>query len=449
MSTSTVARPSVTDAESGDIAATAYLYFYPLILMELTRLQATNIEAGKEIGKGPMNAFHHVPAYPPADFKVVVRTNFDTLYSSGWVDLTHEPVVVSVPDTSGRYYLLPMLDMWTDVFASPGWRTTGTQAENFVVVPPGWTGSLPPDLTRIDAPTPIVWIIGRTKTDGPADYDAVHQIQSGYKLTPLSQWGKTPTPPVAKIDPSVDMKTPPKTQIDTMPGDKYFALAAELLKVYPPHITDQPMIAQLKKVGFEPGKSLQFSNLPPSVQQAMKQASSQAQQLMLAAMPRMASIINGWLMNISTMGVYGDYYLKRAIVAQQGLGANVPEDAIYPMNLADADGKPLNGANRYTLHFDAASMPPVQAFWSVTLYDSDGFQVPNALNRFALSSWMPLKKNADGSIDLYFQHESPGKDLESNWLPAPSGDFNLCMRLYAPASAVINGEWNPPPVKRT
>jgi hypothetical protein len=449
MTTSTVARPSVSDAEARDIAATAYLYFYPLISMELTRLQATNIEAGKEIGKGPMNAFSHVAAYPPGDFKVVVRSNFDTLYSSGWVDLTHEPVVVSVPDTNGRYYLLPMLDMWTDVFASPGWRTTGTQAANFVLVPPRWTGSLPADLTRIDAPTPIVWIIGRTKTDGPADYEAVHRIQSGYKLTPLSQWGKTPSPPVAKIDPSVDMKTPPKTQIDTMAGDKYFTLAAELLKMYPPHITDQPIIALLKKIGFEPGKSLQFGNLPPAVQQAMKNAPAQAQQLMQTYLPKMAPVANGWQMNVSTVGVYGNFYLKRAIIAQYGLGANLTEDAIYPANLADADGKPLNGANRYTLHFDKASMPPVQAFWSITLYDSDGFQVPNALDRFALSSWMPLKKNADGSIDLYFQHDSPGKDLESNWLPAPSGDFNLCMRLYAPASSVINGEWNPPPVKRT
>jgi hypothetical protein len=448
MSSTTASQPSATEAEARDIAATAYLYFYPLITMELTRLQSTNLEAGKEIGKGPMNAFTHVPMYPPGDMKMVVRPNFDTLYSSGWVDLSHEPVVVSAPNTNGRYYLLPMLDMWTDVFASPGWRTTGTQPANFVLVPPGWTGTLPPGLTRIDAPTPIVWVIGRTKTDGPDDYAAVHQIQSGYKLTLLSQWGKTQSPPVAKIDPNVDMKTPPKKQIDTMPGDKYFTLAAELVKVHPPHITDQPIVALLKKIGFEAGKSLQFGNLAPAAQQAMKQAPAAAQALMQAYLPKLAPVTNGWQMNVTTMGVYGNFYLKRALVAQFGLGANLPEDAIYPVNLADADGKPLNGANRYTLHFDKASMPPAQAFWSVTLYDSDGFQVPNTLNRFALSSWMPLKKNADGSIDLYFQHDSPGKDLESNWLPSPSGDFNLTMRLYAPASSVLNGEWNPPPVKR-
>ena len=162
--------------------------------MDITRKQFTNIEPGKEIGKGPMNMFVNVPEYPPADFKGVVRSNFDTLYSIAWLDLTKEPLIISAPDTAGRFYLLPMLDMWTDVFASPGWRTTGTQAGNFLVTPPGWGGAVPEGFARISAPTPYVWIIGRTKTDGPADYGAVHKIQAGYMVTPLSRWGKTPEP---------------------------------------------------------------------------------------------------------------------------------------------------------------------------------------------------------------------------------------------------------------
>jgi hypothetical protein len=183
----------ITEEEAHAIGVDAYLYFYPLITMDLTRLQFTNAEPGKDPLKGPMNTFVNIPAYPSADMRVVVRPNFDTLYSSAWLDLTKEPVVVSVPDTGGRYYLLPMLDMWTDVFASPGWRTTGTQAGNFLLTPPGWTGTVPTDFTRIDAPTPYVWIIGRTRTDGPADYEAVHKIQAGYKIIPLSQWGKSRT----------------------------------------------------------------------------------------------------------------------------------------------------------------------------------------------------------------------------------------------------------------
>ena len=218
--------------------------------MDITRKQLTNVERAEGIS-APMNTFANIPAYPTADMKVVVRPNFDTLYSSGWLDLTKEPVVASVPDTGGRYYLFPMLDMWTDVFASPGWRTTGTQATNFLVTPPGWTGSVPDGMQQIKAPTPYVWIIGRTKTDGPPDYDAVHKIQAGYKITPLSRWGKTAEAVAGKIDPSVDMKTPPKVQVDTMSADRYFAYAAELLKLHPPHITDEPIVARMKRIGIE------------------------------------------------------------------------------------------------------------------------------------------------------------------------------------------------------
>src|SRR5689334_13109309 len=162
--------------------------------MDISRKVFTNVEPGKEFGRAPMNMFANVPEYPPANFRAVVRPNFDTLYSAAWLDLTKEPMILSVPDTGGRYYLMPMLDMWTDVFASPGWRTTGTTEAHFAVVPPGWRGELPAGVQRIDGPTPYVWIIGRTRTDGPADYDAVHKIQAGYQLTPLARWGKPSEP---------------------------------------------------------------------------------------------------------------------------------------------------------------------------------------------------------------------------------------------------------------
>jgi hypothetical protein len=443
-----LAAPPVTEHEAHAIGVEAYLYLYPLVTMDLTRKQFTNIGPGKEFGKGPMNTFSSIPEYPPADFKGVVRPNFDTLYSSAWLDLTREPQIVSVPDTGGRYYLLPMLDMWTDVFASPGWRTTGTEAGHFLVVPQGWRGTVPSGLTRIDAPTPYVWIIGRTKTDGPPDYAAVHKIQAGYKITALSDWGKPPRTVEAKIDPTVDMKTPPKVLVDTMPAGKYFAYAAELLKLQPPHITDEPIVARMKRIGIEAGKSLDFGKLDPVVKRALEGVPEAAQSLMNWKVATLAKVVNGWSMNTDTMGVYGNYYLKRAIVAQLGLGANLPEDAIYPLNLADGSGKPLDGANGYTIHFDKATLPPVEAFWSITLYDKDGFQVANALNRFAVSSWMPFKYNDNGSLDLYFQNESPGAGKEANWLPAPKGPFNLTMRLYAPKPEALTGKWNPPPVTK-
>ena len=445
----------ITQSEARAIGIDAYLYFYPLITMDVTRRQMTNVEVGQSAFGGPPNAFTNVPAFPTADMRGVVRPNFDTLYSSGWLDMTREPMVVSVPDTAGRYYLLPMLDMWTDVFASPGWRTTGTAAGNFLVTPPGWRGEgiealgLPAGTQHIAAPTPHVWVIGRTKTDGPPDYEAVHKIQAGYKITPLSQWGKDPIAPTVTIDPSVDMKTPPKVQVDTMPANRYFAYAAELLKLQPPHITDEPIIQRMKRIGLERGKSFDLSQADPAVAQALAGAPAAAQKLMAWKGPTLARVANGWSMNTDTMGVYGNYYLKRAMVAQLGLGANLPEDAVYPLNLADATDKPLDGTANYTLHFTKDELPPVSAFWSVTLYDNDGFQVANPLNRFALSSWMPFKTNDDGSLDLYFQSASPGADKEANWLPAPSGPFTLTMRLYAPKSDVLTGAWNPPAVTKS
>jgi len=439
----------VSTEEAHSIGVDAYLYFYPLVTMDLTREQLTNVEPGTGGLGGPPNTFVNIGEYPTADMKVVVRPNFDTLYSSAWLDLTTEPVIVSAPDTGGRYYLLPMLDMWTDVFASPGWRTTGTQAGNFAVVPPGWQpdrSKLPEGVRRIDAPTPYVWIIGRTKTDGPNDYAAVHKIQAGLKITPLSRWGKAPEPVKVEVDPSIDMKTPPKLQVDRMSAGEFFARAAEIMKLQPPHITDQPILARMARVGIEAGKSFAIDKVDPTIRQALESAPHDAQKLMAWKVPTLARVVNEWSMNTDTMGVYGNYYLKRAIVAQLGLGANLPEDAIYPLNIGDAQGRPLDGISNYTIHFDKDSLPPVDAFWSITLYDQQGYQVANGLNRFAVSSWMPFEYNPDGSLDLYFQNQSPGAEKEANWLPAPKGPFNLTMRLYAPKSDALTGKWNPPAV---
>ena len=442
------AESAITEQEAHAIGVDAYVYFYPLVTMDLTRKQSTNIEPGKEPGKGPMNTFTNVPEYPPADYRTVVRVNFDTLYSIAWLDLTKEPMVVSAPNTDGRYYLLPMLDMWTDVFASPGWRTTGTQAGNFLVTPPGWSGTVPAGMTRISAPTPYVWIIGRTRTDGPQDYDAVHKIQAGYKVTALSEIGKPAKPLEVKIDPTVDMKTPPKVQVDTMAADKFFAYTAELLKVIPPHFTDQPIIAQLKRIGIEPGKSFDLAKADPAIRNALTSVPEDGQRLMAWKKPTLARVANDWSMNTDTMGVYGNFYLKRAIVAMIGLGASQPQDAIYPLNVADADGQPLTGDDDYVLHFEKGELPPVEAFWSVTMYDAEGFQAANPINRFAIGDRDSLSYNNDGSLDLYLQHENPGPQKESNWLPAPRGPLGVTMRLYAPAPQVLVGRWNPPPIQR-
>lgn len=438
-----------TREEAYQIGIEAYVYFYPLVTMDVTRRQMTNIEPGKMPGRGPMNSFTHVRSYPSPDFKEVVRPNFDTLYSLAWLDLTKEPLIVSMPDTGGRYYLLPMLDMWSDVFAVPGKRTTGTAAARFAVVAPGWKGTVPKGIEPIQSPTSFVWIIGRTQTNGPADYDAVHKVQDGYGLTPLSQWGKPAMPAPFKADPTVDMKTPPLDQVNHMPAKAYFTYAAELMKLNPPHVTDWSMIARFKRIGIEPGKDFSWDALPADIQEELGRASADGLKAMYAKMPTLARVVNGWQMNTDTTGVYGNYYLKRAIIAMVGLGANQPDDAIYPLNFGDSDGRPLTGENKYVLHFNKEEIPPADAFWSLTMYDEAGFPVPNPINRFAIGDRDHLSFNADGSLDLYIQHDSPGSDRESNWLPGPvSGILGITLRLYGPRPSALYGKWVPPAVQR-
>lgn len=440
---------AVTEAEALAIGIEAHQFFYPLISMEITRRVTTNLPDGIKPGMGRMNAFHHMQAFPTADFREVVRPNFDTLYSIAWADITKEPQIVSAPDTQGRYYMLPMVDMWSNVFAVPGKRTSGTQAAHWALVAPDWRGELPAGVQRIDAPTPYVWIIGRTQTNGPADYPAVHAVQAGYRLTPLSQWGKSYEAPAATLDATFDMKTPPLVQVNTMPAARYYALGVELMTLHRPQLTDWSILARMARIGLVPGRPFDFAKAPPAVQAGLARAPAASLAAMQAKLPTLAKVVDGWQMNVETMGVYGNSYLKRALVAMFGLGANPPEDAVYPLNIADADGAPLVGEHRYELHFPAAQLPPVGAFWSVTMYDAEGFQVANAIDRFAIGDRDQLQYAADGSLTIYIQHQSPGAERESNWLPAPaSGKLGVTMRLYAPQPQVLDGRWNPPAIRR-
>jgi hypothetical protein len=432
--------------EAREVSVNAYCFLYPLVTMETTRQQATNVEVGVRPGSGPMNVFSHMREFPTAEFRAVVRPNFDTLYSSAWLDLTAGPVVVSAgADPDGRYYELPMYDMWTDVFAVPGQRTTGIGPGAWAVVPPGWEGGLPKGVNRVEAPTPHLWIIGRTQTNGRADYPVVHKIQDEFALTPLSHWGGQAPPVSAAIDPTIDMETPPLDQVNQMPAEDFFTRGLGLMKRHPTHLTDWSLVAQMRRLGLTAGA--RFADLDPAMQTLLQDVPDRAMQTMREAFPRVTKVVNGWQMNIDTMGVYGNFYLKRAIVAMVGLGANAAEDAVYPVLMADADGHPVTGYNDYVLHFEQAELPPVHAFWSVTMYDAQGFPAANTLDRFAVGDRDPLQYNSDGSLDIYLQHDRPGPDREANWLPAPGGPLGVTMRLYSPQAAVLNGTWAPPPVR--
>ena len=437
------------DPKAYEIGLDAYLYFYPLVSMDITRLQLTNVEEASPDGhSAPENTFIHYRTYPPPGAPKINRPNQDTLYSSGFLNLTDGPVIISVPDTQGRWYLLEMIDMWTDVFAAPGKRTTGTEAGNFAFALPCWKGTLPEGVARIDSPTPYVWIGGRVQTNGTSDFEAVHKIQDGFKITPLDQWGKEPQPIKGTVDPSVDMVTGAFYQVNAMNASTFFTYSAKVLKANPPHLTDQPIIAQMKYIGIEPGKNFDFDTLPPAKQEALDKAAKSGLNKIRDYVPKIGNIVNGWNMPINGAGTYGSDYLRRAAFAYWGIGVNLPEDAIYPSILTDANGDPVNGNNTYLLHFNASEMPPVDGFWSITMYNADGYTVNNSINRYALSDRDNLTFGDDGSLDIYIQHESPGIDKESNWLPAPKEPISMVMRLYVPRMEIRDGSWSPPAVKK-
>jgi hypothetical protein len=441
------AQQDVSAEEAREIAREAYVYAYPLVLSEVTQRIGKNVE--KPVGtSAPLNQFGHMREFPDPSFTIVVRPNADTLYSSLGFDVTREPLVVSVPDSGGRYYLLPFLDMWSDVFTVPGTRTTGNGAQTFAIVGPNWKGSLPKGVKEYRSPTGQGLLIGRTQTNGKEDYEAVRKFQDGMKAVPLSAYGKPYTPPKGKVNPNQDMSTPPD-QIDKMSASTFFTLFAEAMKDNPPHANDHPILDRMKRIGIVPGKSFSFASAPKDVQDALNTAPPVALKQIKEAWSKAGVPANGWRTNLTAIGTYGTDYLHRAGVAYGGYGANAIEDAVYPTAFADADGQQLTSDHHYVVHFDKNQIPPVRGFWSLTMYNDRQLFAANPIDRYAIGDRDKLAFNPDGSLDLYIQRESPGKDKESNWLPAPaSGPFTMNLRLYWPKAQVLDGSWAPPAVKR-
>ncbi len=428
-------RAALSAAEIRDLAESAYLFAYPLVLMEFTRNGA------------PSNVFTHAREFPAASFRGVVRPNVDTLYSTAWLDLSPEPVLLHVPDTGARYYVMQFLDAWTETFAAPGKRTTGTGEGWFAIVGPGWNGKLPSGVRQLDAPTNMVWLLGRTQTNTAADYERVRRIQAGFALTPLSRYPDTASTPSPTAAPSPGTSSgPPPARIAQLNGVDFFREFQRLLVRNPPHPADGPMMAQLALLGLEPGKPFDVEQLGADGRTALEEGARAAAGRL--AVKGVGAARGGWTGFGAQIGKYGSDYLGRAQVARTGLGALPPEDAIYLNCSVDGDGRPLNGASQYRLHFSPDAVPPVRAFWSVTLYDPAGYFSANPAGRFAIGDRDRPELNPDGSLDIYIQHERPGGSKDRNWLPAPEGAFNLTLRMYWPKEEALTGRWAPPPVVR-
>lgn len=427
----------------------AYIYGYPLVTMEFTRRIMTNSTEPKGT-HAPMGQFARMREYPNAKFRDVTAPNADTLYSTAWLDLAREPYVLSLPDMGDRYFLMPMLDGWTNVFAVPGTRTTGNKAQAYAITGPGWKGTLPDGVKELKAPTSMVWILGRTYCTGTAeDYKACHGVMDKYDLRPLSALGKSYTPPAGKVDPTIDMKTAVREQVDALDAGAYFKLVASLMKENPPAKEDAPMAQKLARIGVVAGREFDIAQVDPAVARGLARVPRPAQERIMAHFKDSGKLENGWTFS-TRVGNYGTDYLQRAFITAIGLGANLPRDAVYPTSNVDADGKKYEGTNKYVMRFPKGQTPPVNAFWSVTMYDASYFFVDNPLNKYTVSPRNELKYNPDGSLDIFIQNESPGKDKEANWLPAPNGAFVLMMRLYWPKDtppSIIDGTWSPPAAK--
>ena len=482
------AKLSLTGLQALDIATEAYIYGYPLVRMDMTRRVMTNVRY-PEGTQAPLGQFARVRTYPPASNHDATTPNADTLYTGLWLDLSKEPWVVSLPDVHDRYCLFPMLDGWTTVFQSPGKRTTGTGPQKYVITGPGWKGKLPSGLREYKSPTSIVWVLGRISCTGTTEeYGAVHAIQDQCSAVPLSSYGKPYAPQPGQVDPSLDMTTPVREQVNNMNAATFFNRLALLMKDNPPAPADAPIIKKMARLGIIPGQPFSIDRFDPAVIQILQNLPKTAQARIMAwfkdgtkygakegarsgtkdgfkdsaendtkagakegakVSAKTGDLIsqNGWHFSLKT-GLYGTDYIQRALMAAIGLGANRPQDIFYAVSIADGAEQPYSGNFPYVLHFPPGQLPSVNGFWSLTLYDADYFFVENALGRYALGSRDDLKLNPDGSLDIHIQRHPPSASLESNWLPAADEKFILMLRLYWPKETMLNGTWKIPPVKR-
>ncbi|MBK8829826.1 MAG: DUF1254 domain-containing protein [Saprospiraceae bacterium] len=430
-------------------AEAAFVFAMPLALMDISRKKLTNFESPVDGKGGPGNQMVHFTKFPDANFRDVVRPNADTYYNTASLDLSSDAMVLEVPNTNGRYYLLPMLDAWTNIFISPGKRTTGTEAQKYLISGPKWKGTVPEGLEEIKAPTNLVWMIGRLQVNSAEDgKKVVVPLEKQIKLTPLASYGKPYTAPKGTIDPNVPASSP-NEQLENMSIVDFFNYVNALMVANPPAAADAPVLAEFAKIGVGPGMKFDPAAFDSVTLAALNNVPRQVVTMIKEGVAKgLKAPVNGWSMEFEGVGNFGTNYKLRAAISYAGLGANIPEDAIYPSCMVDSEGNPFDGANKYVIHFEKGKTPPVNAFWSLTMYDKDGYFTANTINRYAIGDRNNLKPNADGSVDIYVQHTSPGKDKENNWLPCPEGSFNFLLRMYWPKEEVLKGEWTPPGVQK-
>lgn len=435
--------------EAVSTAMDAYIYGYPLITFDMARKQQTNVSSA-DGEHAPMGQLIKMRKFLDVDNHCCAAPNADTLYTIAWLDVEKEPYVFTLPDMGERYYIMPLLDGYSEVFKVVSSLTSKEGPKKFVVTGPNWKGIVPEGFTQVASSTAMIWVLGRIYCTGTVDdYASVAELQDKIELIPLSEYGKPFTPLKAEIDPTFDMTTAVRKQVHAFDINTYFDYLARLMKTNPPKPEDAEIVQRMAKIGLVPGEDFDKEKLG-FIDSAVLNTVPKMAQLEMALYLKKQETTNGWLYFTDGVGNFGTNYLLRGMANLLGPGWNRPEDAVYPLSQKDAEGDKYNGAKHdYIIHFDKGQLPPVDAFWSLTMYDKDLFLAPNSIDKYNLSQNDNFNFNEDGSVDFYLQAESPGKDKVSNWLPAPKGRFSLILRVYGPrknAPSILDGTWQPPPV---
>ena len=424
-------------------AARAWLFGYPLVLMD-----ATSRTHKAHFGPEDRNRFFHSSTFPDHHFRTIVKPNNDTLYSVAWLDLSTQPVVLSAPDTRGRYYVMPLMDAWTNVFAMVGKRTTGTGPGSWLIAGPDWEGVIPAGLELIRSPTNLVWLLGRIQTNGRDDVPAVTTLQQQFTLAPLSLWREgRHNPPLVMDAVPANQGISPKEEVAQLSAGEFLARMTRLMQTQPPAPADAPALAEFAGLGILQGQVFDLEHSGPLERYLIERGVDYMRDHLMDELSRRRTVENGWFIARGAIGNYGTDYGLRAGVALIGLGALPPAEASYPSTSSDSAGRPLSGEYHYRIRFAPGQTPPADAFWSLTMYDHEDYLVDNPIGRYAIGDRDPLVYHPDGSLELLIQHEQPPEGT-GNWLPAPAGTFTLTLRIYMPRDVFLNGDWSPPAVER-
>jgi len=415
------------------IARDAYVFTFPLYETYRVRYQMQYSPANPR--RVPPNQFLKVRTLADSTSRRVTTPNNDTLYCSAFLDLSRGPLLFEAPEIADRYYSFAFMDFYTNNFSYIGTRTTGPRAGRYLIVGPGWSGPAPEGARVLASPTNAVWLLGRFLVSDPSDLPQVHQLQDAVKLSPLLPGATVPAfdgPPIVPDDPW-----------------NYFAVVNHALTQNPPPARDTAIVSRMAAIGVGPGRTFDGARFDDKERQELLAGIQDAKRL-IAAEDLGGKVVNGWAYPPRDIGNFGEDYLRRAATALKGLGAVEPAEATYLSHVGEA----LDGSRTYRLRFDRDRLPPVAAFWSLSIYevmpDKRRFFADNPIHRYSIGDRTPrLQRSADGSLEIYIQHASPGAARESNWLPAPPGPFALILRGYLPRAPLLDGTYAPPPLERT